>query len=357
MFPHMVAAATSPASTEPDNTASSPIHPSTPSPILSHSPLPTAQSPLPSLPAPDEALIARFFEDESLHTLQDLFTTLKASAIEGAPPETFKTLLDLFRWSQREDIKPWLDLRTEDLNKRRAEADHAKRTLALNHLEEVLKATTDLIEKRRTASVILRTLNRTGLGALRSSNPRRASSEPRPSATHQTRAAPNINSDDPSYESHRSYTTYSSPDGHPPLSPPPSSSALPPDPYASLRAQYQHDTPQIPPPSPSIEPANVAFLAMRAALRRSRPAYLAAFNGLLAKGATFNGQPITDSNFPEFHPTGAISFGPIGPQSNYTSRIRIKSAHPPHFLLTLVRGDEPPHPNCWLISDISHDTS
>ena len=67
------------------------------------------------------------------------------------PPDEF----ELQSWSTRPEI-------AAHIAHRRQETCHRSRKNAIENLEEVLKATADLIEKRRAASAILRTLNRTG---------------------------------------------------------------------------------------------------------------------------------------------------------------------------------------------------
>ncbi len=98
---------------------------------------------------------------------------------------------------------------------------------------------------------------------------------------------------------------------------------------------------------------------MIAGIERHLPAQLATLAGFLAPSATFNHQPITDlfNQVPNFYPTGATSIQPRGEQTDSLSQILIKHYEPPHHLFTLSRSPDGPHPNSWLISDISPDSS
>ncbi len=131
MFPHMVAATTS----------SSALG-------TQHSALPSSTTPsLPLLPSPDEALLTRLFETDA-PSLNDLFKSLSQSPIDGSP----KTLLDLCRWSQRGDIRPWLDFHASEL----AAAIRRRR---IAKLEQIADTTKDLVEQRRACTTALRALS------------------------------------------------------------------------------------------------------------------------------------------------------------------------------------------------------
>ena len=114
-----------------------------------------AQPALPDLPAPDEALITRLFESDSIHSLQDLFNSLKSAPIEGAP----STLLNLLRWSERPDIKPWLTFYE-------AQQTASLKRKHLANLDKLALESENPIERRRASTTILRHL---GLGAQRRS--------------------------------------------------------------------------------------------------------------------------------------------------------------------------------------------
>jgi hypothetical protein len=85
-----------------------------------------------------------------------------APSTQHSPPDLDEFTLQ--SWSTRPDISAHIDYR-------RREAEYRARKTALHFLEEVLRATNDLIEKRRAASAILRTLNRAGAPIGRTGHP------------------------------------------------------------------------------------------------------------------------------------------------------------------------------------------
>jgi hypothetical protein len=105
-----------------------------------------AATPLPSLPAPDEAVLTRLFETAA-PSLTDLFKSLTQNRIDGAP----QTLLDLCRWSQRPDISAWLDFHASQLSA-------AIRRRRIAKLEEIADTSKDLVEQRRACTTALRAL-------------------------------------------------------------------------------------------------------------------------------------------------------------------------------------------------------
>jgi len=312
-----------------------------------HGPLPTALSPL------DQALLTRLYDRA---TLSDLFDSLKAEPIDGAPASRFA----LTEWACREDIKPWIDIHA---NQQRE--SEQREMIAL--LKEIARNSENQVERRRAASTILRTLSspsspslREGAGGRerrtsRSSQPKCKTDPPSSPTGGGGRAAAGggsvstLSTEPPGAAAHPSAesATTDKPQPLSALNPQPSSHARP----LSL--------PPIPPPSPDLRPEKIAHLALMAANRRHIPDYLAKLKDFLAPDATFEGRPITDvpSQCPPFHPNGAISFLIRGQPTPTQVQVRVTAANPPHQLITFTRSSDGPFPHCWLISDISLDTS
>jgi hypothetical protein len=133
-------------------------------------------SALPTLPREDRQRLTLFFQcGENLATLADKLNAAQNSGpkdsgpspSQHSAPSTQHSDIDEFElqsWSTQPDI-------AAHIAHRRAEAAYRARKNALEELERILKETDNLIERRRAASAILRTLNRAGAPTGRSSSP------------------------------------------------------------------------------------------------------------------------------------------------------------------------------------------
>ncbi len=96
-------------------------------------------SPLPTLSAEDQALLASYFEAN-----EDLLLLAKKEGSKG--------LIGLLQWLSQPEIAAYLQAY-------RDHQSHLDRNLVIEALRSILKSTTDLIESRRAATTLLRALN------------------------------------------------------------------------------------------------------------------------------------------------------------------------------------------------------
>jgi hypothetical protein len=200
-------------------------------------------SPLPNLSREDRQRLTLFFKHgEDFAQLADKL----AEQLNAAAPGPSDPLLRVLASGSPQHSAPSTQHSPSDLDEfslqtwasqpeiaahiacRRAEADYRARKNAITFLEEVLRSTDNLIEKRRAATAILRILSRAGAPPIRPSGsptnspprttpPRATDRCPQvntrsvPTTNHEPRDGTTSSHQSHGHESHRSHWSYASP--------------------------------------------------------------------------------------------------------------------------------------------------